>query len=151
MSSDAIFGFAGVLLGSLVTAIITLYRDTLAARRDVLARRDQLAQERASQRDAFQRESVLALQAAVIDLIRAAYVELDRMISEVSNGGAWPTRQWGTPTAIGWSEAILRLEASRARVFDDELRRAADELRTAAGDSIWADTLEQAKTHSRRL
>jgi hypothetical protein len=62
MSTDAIFGFAGVLVGSLVTAIITLYRDTLAARRDLL-----------------------------------------------------------------------------------------DEMRTAAGDSIWADTLEQAETHGQRL
>jgi hypothetical protein len=151
MSSDAIFGFAGVLVGSLVTAIITLYRDTLAARREVDARRDQLAQERASQRDAFQRESILALQTAVIDLIRAAHIELDRMIAELRISGVWPARRWETPTAVGWSDALLRLEASRARVFDDDLRRLADEMRTAAGDSIWADTLEQAKTQSQRL
>jgi hypothetical protein len=94
MSSDAIFGFAGVLVGSLVTAVITLHRDTLAARRELLARRDQLAQERASQRDAFQRESILALQTAVTDLIRAAYIELDRMIAELRKGGVWPARRW---------------------------------------------------------
>lgn len=73
------------------------------------------------------------------------------MIAQVGSGGAWPARRWETPTAVGWSDAILRLEASRARVFDDELRRVADDLRTAAGDAIRADTPDQAKTHSRRL
>ena len=83
MSSDAIFGFAGVLVGSLITAALTIYPETLSARRDVDARLDQLAQERRSQRDTFQRESILALQVAVTDLIRAAYTELDRKIAEM--------------------------------------------------------------------
>jgi hypothetical protein len=73
------------------------------------------------------------------------------MIAELRNSGVWPARQWETPTAVGWSDALLRLEASRARVFDDDLRRLADELRTTAGDAIWADALEQAKTRSQRL
>jgi hypothetical protein len=145
MSSDAIFGFAGVLVGSLITAVVTLYRKTLAARREALARHGRLAQERAAQRDAFQRESVLALQAAVTDLIGAAYSELDRMIAASASTGVWQARRWQTPTAVGRSDALLRLETSRTRVFDDDLRRVADALRTTARDSIWADTVETAK------
>jgi hypothetical protein len=36
-------------------------------------------------------------------------------------------------------------------VFDDETRSLATELRTLAGDSVWATTLEAAKETSRRL
>ena len=51
----------------------------------------------------------------------------------------WPTRKWETPTAVGWSAALLALETSRARVFNAELRTMADELRTVAGDYVWSD------------
>jgi hypothetical protein len=148
VSSDAIFGFVGVLVGSLTTIVVTLWREALVARREATARRDVLDQERASQRDIFQRDSVLALQTAVTDLIRAAYTELDRMIADQGVSGVWPVRRWETPTAVGWSDALLRLEASRARVFDDDLRRVAERLREAAGASIWADTQEVAEQRS---
>jgi hypothetical protein len=62
-----------------------------------------------------------------------------------------PARQWETPTATGWSNAVLKVETSRARVFDDEIRSLATELRTLAGDSVWAKSLESAKETSRRL
>ena len=45
---------------------------------------------------AFQRKSILALQIAVTDLIKAAYSELDRMIAESAKTGTWPVRQWET-------------------------------------------------------
>lgn len=40
---------------------------------------------------------------------------------------------------------MLRLELARARVFDDRLRSLAAELRTLAGDSIWAASLNAAR------
>jgi hypothetical protein len=49
---------------------------------------------------------------------------------------------------VGWSDAVLRLEASRARVLDDRLRALADELRTLAGDSVWAPDLDVARQRS---
>src|SRR5712664_3076255 len=83
-------------------------------------------------RDTFQRDSILALQAAISDLIRAVHKELDRVLADYRQTGAWPARQWETPTATGWSDALLRLEQARARVFDDQLRSLAAELRTLA-------------------
>jgi hypothetical protein len=56
-----------------------------------------------------------------------------------------------TPTAAGWSTALLSLESSRARVFDEEIRSLADQLRTVAGESVWAPDLEAAKEASRKL
>jgi hypothetical protein len=114
-------------------------------------REQQHQRERKAMRDAFQRESVLALQSAVTDLIGSAYAELDRLLDEFRETAEWNARQWETPTAVGWSTALLRLESSRARVFDEEMRSLADELRTIAGKSVWAKDLESAKEASRHL
>ena len=148
---EALFGFAGVVLGSLTTSVLTIYRDRLTVKHESLQRDQQYERERRAARDAFQRESILSLQSAVSDLIAAAYEELDRMISEFKTTSAWPTRTWETPTAKNWSGAILRLESSRARVFDEKLRMLADEIRKLAGDSVWADSLDAAKRHSQRI
>jgi hypothetical protein len=107
--------------------------------------------DRGALRDAFQRESVLALQSAVTDLIEAAYAELDRTLAEFRETGQWKAREWETPTAVGWSAALLRLESSRARVFDEEMRSLADELRSVAGKAVWAKDLESAKDASRPI
>jgi hypothetical protein len=71
--------------------------------------------------------------------------EQDRMLKEMSDTGAWPARQWETPTAIGWEDAELRLQVSRARVFDEDLRNVAGETRAVAMSSIWADSLDETK------
>jgi len=151
VASEAIFGFAGVILGAATTSILTIYRDRLTVRQQNLVRDQQYERERKSARDAFQRESILALQAAVSDLIRAVYGELDRLLIEFRKTGTWFARQWETPTAAGWSESVLKLESSRARVFDADLRLLADELRTVAGRSVWADSFDTAKQLSQRL
>ena len=148
MAAEALFGFAGVVLGSLTTSVLTIYKDRLAARHDVAVRDRQYDRDRVTARNTFQRESILALQSAISDLVTAAYQELDRVIIEYRRSGAWPARQWETPTAKGWSEALLRLEASRARVFDEELRRLAEEIRVTAGKAVWADDLDAAKENS---
>jgi hypothetical protein len=45
----------------------------------------------------------------------------------------------------------LSLESARARVFNDEIRSLAAEVRTAAGDAVWAVSLDIAKRASKRL
>jgi len=151
VASEAVFGFVGVVLGSLTTSVLTIYKERLVGRRDVAMRDRQYERDRKAAREAFQRESTLALQSAVTDMIEAVYAELDRVLVEFQQGGQWPAREWKTPTAVGWSVAVLRLESSRARVFDDELRSLAAELRNVAGDSIWAESLESARQFSERL
>lgn len=65
-------------------------------------------------------------------MIEAAYGELVRMLAVFRETNQWPARKWETPTAVGWSAAVLKLESSRVRVFDDELRSLATELRTGS-------------------
>jgi hypothetical protein len=148
---EVIVGFVGVLVGSLTTSALTIYKERFASRHELAVRDLQYERQRRAERDVFQRDSVLALQAAVTDLMKAVHHELDRMLRVAHETGRWPSRTWETPTAVGWSAAVLELESARARVFDDELRSLADQLRTVAGESVWAGSLEAAQERSERL
>ncbi|GGL93271.1 hypothetical protein GCM10010129_41290 [Streptomyces fumigatiscleroticus] len=147
----AILAFVGVLLGSLTTSVLTIYKDRLAARHEIVIRDQQYERERQAARNDFQRESIQALQTAVSDVIKAAYEELDRVLAELRESGSWSARQWETPTAEGWSDSVLRLQLSAARVLDEELRGLAHEIQRVAGEAIWAADLAAAKQHSRKL
>jgi hypothetical protein len=151
MASEAIFGFVGVLLGSASTAVLTVYREQLVSRRTLEARQHQHEQSQMDRRQAFQRESVLALQDAVSDVVRAVYDEQDKMLVRMAETGTWPARQWETPTATGWSDAQLRLQAFRARIFDEAVRDIAYQIRSVARDSVWAESLDKAKQSNVRL
>ncbi len=149
--ASAIFAFVGVLLGSLITSVLTIYKDRLTARHEIRIRDQQYERDRLADRDAFQRESILSLQTAVSDVIKAAYDELDRLLAEFRESGSWPARQWETPTAKGWSEAVLQLQLSAARVLNKGLRELAQEIQRAAGDAIWATDLATARRHCDRI
>ena len=136
MAAEALYGFVGVLLGSGSTAMLTVYRERLISRREREALQHQREQDRKNQRDTFQRQSLLALQDAVSDLIKNVYNEQDRILAEMRQTNQWPTRQWETPTATGWENANLRLHASRARVFEEALREVADEIQAMAAKCI---------------
>jgi hypothetical protein len=151
VTSNAVFGFVGVILGSLTTSVLTVYRERLTTRREKVTRDEQYERDRKAARDTFQRDSILALQTAISDLIRAVYQELDRILAEFSQTRNWPARQWETPTATGWSDALPWLELSRARVFDGQLRSLATELRTVAGESIWSGSHAAAKQLSQGI
>ena len=151
MTASAVYGFIGVLLGSATTAVLTVYHELVTSRRERDARQHQRVQERQDQRDTFQRQSLLALQDAVSDLVKAVFNEQDRMLEEMQQTGSWPARQWETPTATGWEDAELRLQVSRARVFDEELRDLAREIHAVAKESVWASSLAEAKDLNPRL
>ncbi|MFI9845207.1 hypothetical protein ACIHFD_49870 [Nonomuraea sp. NPDC051941] len=138
-------------MGSIITAIVTIYAEHQKGKREAAQSERQHERERRSARDTFQRDSILTLQTAVADLIKSAYEELDGVIAIAKETGQWPTRQWETPAAVGWSTALVLLKSSRARVFNEEIRSLAMELQKAAGDSIWAKSMDEAEQHSKRL
>ncbi|MEV0196121.1 hypothetical protein [Nonomuraea sp. NPDC050691] len=138
-------------MGSIITAIVTIYAERQKGKREAAQSDRQYERDLRLARDTFQRDSILTLQTAVADLIKAAYEELDRAIAIAKEMGQWPARHWETPTAVGWSTALLLLKSSRARVFNEEIRSLAMELQEAAGDSIWAKSLDEAEQHSKRL
>jgi hypothetical protein len=151
MALEALYGFIGVLLGSATTAVLTIYQERLVSTREREARSHQQDQERNDQRNTFQRQSMLALQDATSDLVKAVYNEQDRMLGEMRKTKKWPSRQWETPTAVGWEDANLLLQISRARVFDEPIRDLASDIRDKARDCIYATSLEEAKELNRQL
>lgn len=106
----AIYGLIGVLPGSATTVVLTVYQERWANSREREARQHQREQDRKDQRNTFQRQSLLALQDAVSDLVKAVFNEQDRMLEKMERTGEWPAREWETPTATGWVDAELRLQ-----------------------------------------
>jgi hypothetical protein len=145
MAAEAVYGFVGVLLGSATTAVLTVYRERLVSSRERDARQHQREQDRKDQRDDFQRQSMVSLQDAVSDLVKAVFDEQERMLEERGETGRWPARQWETPTATGWVDAELRLQVSRARVFDEVLRNLARDIRAVGMKAVWASSLDESK------
>jgi hypothetical protein len=130
---------------------LTIYKERFTARREREARDDQRRREREDQRNIFQRETVLALQSAVSDLVKSVYDEQDRMLVEMELTNRWPVRCWGTPTAAGWADAEMRLEMLRVRVFDEEISELAGRVRAASKKSVWAKHIDDAKQSNQLL
>jgi hypothetical protein len=151
MAVEALYGFIGVLLGSATTAVLTVYRERLVSTREREARADQQEQDRKDQRNIFQRQSILSLQDAVSDLIKAVYNEQDRMLEEMRETNRWPLRQWETPTAAGWEDANLLLQVSRARVFNEAIRDLSRDIRDKARECIYASSLDETKEVNTQL
>ncbi len=151
MAVDALVGLVGVALGAASTSILTIYKERFTARREREAREDQRRREREDERNIFQRESILALQSAVSDLVKSVYDEQDRMLVEMEKTNCWPARRWETPTAAGWAGAEIRLEMLRVRVFDKDLSELAGQVRAASKESVWAENIDDAKRSNRLL
>jgi hypothetical protein len=83
--------------------------------------------------------------------MRDAYTRTGRHPGRAQADRPLDRPKWETPTATGWSDAVLRLELAQARVFDDQLRSLAADLRTLAGESIWAKSLAASKRHSQKM
>jgi hypothetical protein len=142
---EVVAGFVGVLVGTVSTSTLTIYKERFTAKRERDARDAQIARETQQQRDGFQRESLLALQQAVTDLVTSVYDEQDRMLRSMQETGQWPARTWETITARGWSDAEQRLEMLSARVFDEKANELATRVHNAGRNSVWAPTIDEAK------
>jgi hypothetical protein len=151
MTLTAVFGFLGVLLGSGITAFVTVYRERVASQREREAWEIQRRREREDQAKVFQRENILALQGVLSELELAVYREQDRMLVEMKRVDSWPARQWETPTAEAWHETFIRAEALRARLFDDQLRRLASEIGDVSHNSVWSKTMKDAEKSNESL
>ncbi|MFF4197861.1 hypothetical protein [Nonomuraea sp. NPDC001831] len=86
--SEALFGLIGVLVGSSITAIVTIYAERLKGKREAAQSDRQYERERRNARDSFQRESILTLQTATTELIQSVYAELDRLVALSKEAGS---------------------------------------------------------------
>ena len=90
MTSAAVLGLVGVLLGSAMTAIFSLIRENIITRREREAGERLHQAELANVKNTFQREVVLATQDAAVDLTHvtsAITTELGRIGKSIMSGG----------------------------------------------------------------
>jgi uncharacterized coiled-coil protein SlyX len=137
--SEAWFGFLGVIVG----AAVPLFGEQFVTRREREARQALHEQERRDRRDAFQRDTILALQ----DAIAAFWPLMMRLREETKHPALFLE-------SVEVTEAHWRINMLRARVFDERLRQLATDIQfqihaaTAASDP---DTLEKHALEGDRL
>lgn len=134
--SEAWFGFLGVIVG----AAVSLLGEQLVTRREREARQALRDQERKDRRDAFQRETLLAIQDVVTDTADALWREWDRKLLAVEVVGRWPVRGPDEPLPKDWTQVDTRTRKLGARVFDGELVRLLSEFQHQSGLVITALT-----------
>jgi uncharacterized coiled-coil protein SlyX len=133
--SEAIFGFLGVIVG----AVVSLLGEQVTTRRERAARQALRDQERKDRRDAFQRETILALQDAVTDLRRTvAHDQAEKVAKMVNESSAWPARYSDDPPPEDYLEAHRLISKFWPRVFDAELQDLAIDIRDVAAKAIVA-------------
>jgi hypothetical protein len=121
----------GVVAGSLVSSVGVVLRERLISRREREAQQQLRAQQLKDQRAVFQRDTILALQDAVGELWALSADAYNRVAADRGEGERLPAPQ---PADLpGLNTVSARINALRARVFDDELRALVREAQL----SIW--------------
>jgi citrate lyase beta subunit len=139
----ALIGFLGVALGAVVTGFVTLRQTSMAAQRERESQQMLRWQERKDAHDAFQRDTILALQDAIAELwTRAMGMQLDSV------------RRRSSVKDPEFRALVWRINMLRARIFDDDLRAIVRALMNevmAAASATDIDVLEARTVVANRL
>jgi hypothetical protein len=101
-------------------------------------------QERTDRREAFERETLLALQDAISDMRKVTLQDYKRKVVMMEKRGSWPQPSIGLLLTIGWSQADDRMLALRARILDDELQKLVEGFGDATTLAITAQSQSDA-------
>lgn len=135
-------------LGAVVTGSVTVWRERVITDRERAAQQADREQRRKDVRDAFQRESLLALQDAIEDARKATVNEWQRQHA------LWKkTHEWEAEVGDGqyeaWHEHDLRVRKLSARVLDPRLRLLLEEFGDASHSTIRASMVTEANSYRR--
>jgi hypothetical protein len=141
---QAVLGFVGVVLGGAIVGGVALRQVQLVTDREREARQVERELARKDARDVFQRQTVLALQDAVADLLRMVVHLHDEAVNAEEKTGHWSAPSRFDELPADFEEHFVCVQGLRARVFDDGLRRLVAELNTAALGALHAGDREHA-------
>jgi hypothetical protein len=141
---QVVLALVGVVVGGAIAGGVALRQAQLFTDRQREAHLAEREQARKDARDAFQRDTILALQDAVADLVRMVIDLHGEAVNIEEKTGHWPP-----PTRIGelpasFDEQFATVQGLRARVFDDALRRLVAELASSALGALHAADREGA-------
>ena len=135
---QAVLVSVGVVLGGAIAGGVTLRQQHLIIDREHEARRAERELAREDSRQAFQRDTLLAIQDAVADLLRMAVHLHDEAVNTEEKTGHWPAPRPLDELPAGFAEHFACVQALRARVFDEEVRRLVADLNTSTLKAIHA-------------
>jgi hypothetical protein len=138
---EALLGFLGVILGAAIAGGISLWQVQFVTVREREAQRMRREQERTDRRDAFQRETLLALQDATSRMRHATFQEHTRR--STLNEESWAERG-EPPFTDEWIEAAERILWLQARLLDEELRQLVERLRHESANVMTAEVKDVA-------
>jgi hypothetical protein len=101
--------------------------------------------------ETYSRETVLALQSAVSDLVKSVYGEQDRMLVAMERTNRCPVRLLGKIHRCWLSGRRDAAWVLRVRVFDEEISELAGRVRAASKKSVWAKHIDDAKRSNQLL
>jgi hypothetical protein len=133
-----------VVLGGALTGTVSLFRDQLATKRERDARQLLRAQDRQDRRDAFQRETLLALQDVVEDIRLIIIREYERKLTIWRQDHRWPSRAPADSLPKDWSDADALANKLWARVLDVDLASMVSDFCDTAGAAVTAQTQDRA-------
>jgi hypothetical protein len=141
----AIWGFVGVVVGSLITAIVTIGGELLRGRHESLLDTKKRQDDRHIESDRIQRETLLELQDRLTDWMQDRPVwnpdESSYRKRRGTSGIDKEMEQFAERSVLA-GRSLARLTQ---RVLDDDLREALLELQTLSGEAVFAKDREELK------
>ena len=143
---EAVLGFLGVILGAAIAGGISLWQVQLVTKREREAQRMHRDQERMDRRDAFQRETLLALHDATARMRHATVREYERRTALAKDEGSWLPRD-GVLMPDDWTDGAERLLWLQVRLLDQELRQLLERFRHESANVMNAGSKRVADDH----
>jgi hypothetical protein len=132
-------GGGGVIAGGVALRQVQLFTD-----REREARQAEREQARNDAREAFQRDTILALQDAVADLLRMVFDLHNEAVNAEEKTGQWSAPSRLGELSAGFDEQFVCVQGLRARLFDDALRHLVAEVARSALGALHADERQRA-------
>ena len=142
VTTAALFGFLGVLVGSVITAAITLKREQLITKRERDTREELRLREHGERGATLEYESLLALQDAMNDMFTVLDERRKAKLAYKEQTGRWQEREPGQPLPQDYRAVYGRLGSLRARIFDEIIRDLIGEFRNTSIDFLQAKSLD---------
>lgn len=140
-----------LLLGACLKAAFDWLGDRRMSARERAARLDQRRDARAARRTEFQRETLLALQEAIILLGRLTGQAHYQTLMAHREGAGWGNLPVTEEVSVGYTDALNLTTKLRARTADEEARQLAQLFQNECTSTVFAVSEASAEAGRQRL
>ena len=144
MDLTSVIGLLGALVGGAITGGITLMRERQLGTREREAREKARERDLEDRRNAFQRESLLALQEALRELANARNDDYEQRRGGTGQAHSWNKLKQNELFSIELRVARSKCWELHARIFDEEARRLVADIINRSRDVPRAHSIEEA-------